>query len=70
MECFIIFVMAWCWFNATESKPQNVGRQFGGAKKHTSIQFNYKKNYSDRRKKYSDRRKKYSNREKNYSMQV
>ena len=24
MECFIIFVMAWCWFNATESKPQNV----------------------------------------------
>ena len=24
MECFVIFVMAWCWFNATESKPQNV----------------------------------------------
>ena len=24
MECFIIFVMAWCWFNATESKPHNV----------------------------------------------
>jgi len=23
MECFVIFVMAWCWFNATESKPQN-----------------------------------------------
>ena len=25
MECFVIFVMAWCWFDATESKPQNVG---------------------------------------------
>ena len=24
MECFVIFAMAWCWFNATESKPQNV----------------------------------------------
>ena len=24
MECFVIFVMAWCWCNATESKPQNV----------------------------------------------
>ena len=24
MECFVIFVMAWCWFNATESKPRNV----------------------------------------------
>ena len=24
MECFVIFVVAWCWFNATESKPQNV----------------------------------------------
>jgi hypothetical protein len=24
MECFVIFVMAWCWFNATESKPHNV----------------------------------------------
>ncbi len=21
---FVIFVMAWCWYNATESKPQNV----------------------------------------------
>ena len=28
MECFIIFVMAWCWLNATESKPQNVSKQF------------------------------------------
>ena len=28
MECFVIFVMAWCWFNATESKPQNVSRDF------------------------------------------
>ena len=28
MECFFIFVMAWCWFNATESKPQNVSRYF------------------------------------------
>ena len=27
MECFVIFVMAWCWYNATESKPQNVVRQ-------------------------------------------
>ena len=26
MECFVIFVMAWCWYNATESKPQNVSR--------------------------------------------
>jgi hypothetical protein len=24
MECFVIFVMAWCWFKATESKPHNV----------------------------------------------
>ena len=24
MECFVIFVMAWCWFNATEIKPRNV----------------------------------------------
>jgi hypothetical protein len=24
MECFDIFVMAWCWLNATESKPRNV----------------------------------------------
>ena len=24
MECFVIFVMAWCWLNATESKPHNV----------------------------------------------
>ena len=24
MECFVIFVMAWCWCNATESKPRNV----------------------------------------------
>ena len=24
MKCFVIFVMAWCWCNATESKPQNV----------------------------------------------
>ena len=45
------------------AKLHNVGRQFGGAKKHTSRQFNYKKNYSDRRKKYS-------NRGKNYNMQV
>ena len=29
MECFVIFVMAWCWFNATESKPQNVCRNLG-----------------------------------------
>ena len=28
MECFVIFVKAWCWLNATESKPQNVSRQF------------------------------------------
>ena len=28
MECFSVFVMAWCWFNATESKPQNVGRNY------------------------------------------
>jgi hypothetical protein len=28
MECFVIFVMAWCWFNATESKPQNVTSNF------------------------------------------
>ena len=27
MECFVIFVMAWCWLNATESKPQNVGNK-------------------------------------------
>src|SRR5574343_71381 len=24
MECFVIFVMAWFWLNATESKPHNV----------------------------------------------
>ena len=34
MECFIIFVMAWCRFNATESKPQNVGSNFAPKKKH------------------------------------
>ena len=28
MECFVIFVMAWCWCNATESKPQNVVSDF------------------------------------------
>ena len=28
MECFVIFVMAWCWCNATESKPQNVMHHF------------------------------------------
>ena len=28
MECFVIFVVAWCWFNATESKPQNVRRHY------------------------------------------
>ena len=28
MECFVIFVMAWCWCNATESKPQNVSGYF------------------------------------------
>lgn len=27
MECFVIFVMTWCWFNATESKPHNVSGQ-------------------------------------------
>ena len=27
MECFVIFVVAWCWCNATESKPQNVSGQ-------------------------------------------
>ncbi len=32
MECFVIFVMAWCWFNATESKPQNVVQHFGKQK--------------------------------------
>ena len=30
---FVIFVMAWCWCNATESKPQNVVRHFGGTKR-------------------------------------
>jgi hypothetical protein len=24
MECFVIFVLAWYWIYATESKPQNV----------------------------------------------
>ena len=24
MECFVIFVMAWCWCNATESKPHTL----------------------------------------------
>lgn len=28
MECFVIFVKAWCWFNATESKPRQVVRHF------------------------------------------
>ncbi|MCK6607686.1 MAG: hypothetical protein L6Q46_05195, partial [Flavobacterium sp.] len=30
MECFVIFVMAWCWYNATESKPQNVKKAVYG----------------------------------------
>ncbi len=25
---FVIFVMAWCWLNATESKPHNVSGHF------------------------------------------
>jgi hypothetical protein len=33
MECFVIFVMAWCWYNATDSKPQNV---IANAKKTTT----------------------------------
>ena len=33
MECFVIFVMAWCWFNATENKPQNVVGYFGTIEK-------------------------------------
>ena len=33
MECFVIFVMAWCWLNATESKPQNVVKQFSWNRK-------------------------------------
>ena len=28
MECFVIFVMAWYWYNATESKPHNVVHNF------------------------------------------
>ena len=24
MGCFVIFVLAWCWFNATQSKPHKV----------------------------------------------
>ena len=34
MECFVIFVMAWCWCNATESKPHNVSRNFNRTAKH------------------------------------
>ena len=33
MECFVIFVMAWFWFNATESKPQNVMRHLKKTKR-------------------------------------
>ena len=38
-------------------KPRHVGRQFGGAKKHTSKQFNYKKNYSNCLKNFSNRKR-------------
>src|SRR5574343_1561123 len=42
MECFVIFVMVWCWCNATEGKPQNVGgnitRNF--CKNHKSMNWN------------------------------
>ena len=33
---FVIFVMTWCWCNATESKPQNVtGKQFSEVNQNT-----------------------------------
>ncbi len=37
---FVIFVMAWSWFNATESKPQNVVRQFRRPKKQQNDIYN------------------------------
>ena len=36
-----------CDFVSLSDTYIQVGRQFGGAKKHTSKQFNYKKNYSN-----------------------
>ena len=44
MECFVIFVMAWCWFNATESKPQNVAHNiFSELPQNASLLFFRKK---------------------------
>jgi len=37
MECFVIFVMAWCWCNATESKPQNVSVQVSMTQRKTTM---------------------------------
>ncbi len=39
MECFVIFVMAWYWFDATERKPQNVVCNF--KKHHEKNTFNF-----------------------------
>ena len=44
MECFVIFVMAWCWCNATESKPQNVmpnAKTTAQEKNNTSLILNF-----------------------------
>ena len=41
MECFVIFVMAWCWFNATESKPQNVTSNFTKNRIKNSMENNF-----------------------------
>ena len=45
MECFVIFVMAWCWLNATESKPQNVSSNFMSDLQTTEKQINNFKIY-------------------------
>lgn len=42
MECFVIFVMAWCWCNATESKPHNFSRQFGATENINKTTFKMK----------------------------
>ena len=44
MESFVIFVMAWCWFNATEIKPQNVAHNiFSELPQNASLLFFRKK---------------------------
>ena len=47
MECFVIFVVAWCWCNATESKPQNVSGNIMTTQLEQQIRKGIKATYMD-----------------------